>query len=213
MSQNSLLLITVAALAIIQLAFHEARAQEGDPTSNRLSDLSLAAKRGSLEKIHEALGQGEKLDAQDANGVTPLCWAAMSGHADCVAALVKAGADVNGRNGDGATPLIAAAFFGRSEVVKTLLEHGARIDVVNNEGKGPLAVTEIHWETTHAKAKKIVIDLVRYQVRQGRKDSAEILREYGAAEEPGSLIGLAVVTMIAGVVGGVKWLSSGAEKK
>ncbi len=184
--------------------------QEADRTSTRLPDLLTAAKRGSLEEIHNALASGAKINAQDANGITPLCWTAMSGHKDAVAALVEAGADVNGRNGDGATPLIAAAFLGRTKVVKTLLEHGARIDVINDEGNGPLAVMEIHWETTAYKARALGIDVDKYQVRLGRKESAEILREYGAVEERGSLIGLAV---LAGVVGGVTWLIYRAKKK
>lgn len=184
--------------------------QEADRTSIRPPDLWTAAKRGSIEEIHDALTSGAKINAQDANGITPLCWAAMSGHKDAVAALVEAGADVNGRNGDGATPLIAAAFLGRAEVIKTLLEHEAEVDVINDEGAGPLAVMEITWNTTGYKARALGIDVDKYQVRRGRKDSAEILREYGAVEERGSLIGLAV---LAGVVGGVIWLIYRAKKK
>ena len=90
------------------------------------------------------------------------------------------------------------------------MEHGARIDVINDEGNGPLAVMEIHWETTAYKARALGIDVDKYQVRLGRKESAEILREYGAVEERGSLIGLAV---LAGVVGGVTWLIYRAKKK
>ncbi len=184
--------------------------QEADRTSTRLPDLWTAAKRGSLEEIHNALASGAKINAQDANGITPLCWAAMSGHKDAVAALVEAGADANGRNGDGATPLIAAAFLGRAEVIKTLLEHEAKVDVINDEGNGPLAVMEIHWNATAYKARALGIDVDKYQVRRGRKGSAEILRAYGAVEERGSLVGLAV---LAGVVGGVTWLIYRAKKK
>ncbi len=184
--------------------------QEAEQASTRLPDLWTAAKRGSLEEINDALASGAKINAQDTNGITPLCWTAMAGHKDATAALVEAGADVNGRNGDGATPLIAAAFLGRTKVIETLLENGAKIDVINDEGNGPLAVMEIHWETTAAKARALGIDADKYQVQQGRKKSAEVLREFGAVEESGSPIGLAVLAVLAGVV---TWLTYRAKKK
>ena len=184
--------------------------QEADRTSTRLPDLWTAAKRGSLDEIHDALAGGAKINAQDKNGITPLCWSAMSGHKDAVADLVEAGADVNGCNSDGATPLIAAAFLGRTKVIETLLEHGARIDVINDEGDGPLAVMEIPWETTAAKARTLGIEVDKYQVRLGRKKSAEVLRELGTVEGSGSPIGLAV---LAGIIGGATWLTYRAKKK
>ena len=188
--------------------------QEADRTSIRPPDLWKAAKRGDPTEIHDALASGAKLNAQDdVHGITPLCWAAMSGHKDAVAALVEAGADVNGRNGDGATPLIAAAFLGRAEVIKMLLEHRARVDVVNGEGEGPLAVMEIHRNTTFHKARALGIDLDLYQLRRGRKGSAEILLANGAVEDTGSPLAFAVLVVIAGIVGGVTWLIYRAKEK
>lgn len=187
--------------------------QEGDVTSTQIPDLWTAARHGALEQIDRALATGAKINAQDANGITPLSWAAMSAHKDAVVALVKAGADVNSRNGDGATPLIVAAFFGRSEVVRALLELGARVDAVNDEGENSLAVMEITWNTTGYRARSLGIELDKYQVRQGRNDSTAILREHGAIEEKGgSPLAFAVLVVIAGIVGGAAWLRSRAEK-
>lgn len=186
--------------------------QEAGHPSNRLPDLWTAVRHGDLKEIQAALASGAKINAQDdAHGITPLSWAAMSGNKDAVVFLIEAGADVNVRNSDGATPLIAAAFFGRSEVIKALLEHGARVDLVNDEGAGPLAM-DIHWNTTAHKARALGIDVDKYQVRQGRKDSTAILREHGAIEERGSPLAFAVLIVIAGIVGGVAWLRYRAKR-
>ncbi|MDE0937484.1 MAG: hypothetical protein OSA89_16315 [Mariniblastus sp.] len=56
---------------------------------------------------------------------------------------------------------------------RSQLRGGSNYRSVNDGGGGPFAVMEIHWETTHAKAKPLGIDADRYQVRWGRKDSAE----------------------------------------
>lgn len=57
-----------------------------------------AAKDGHLFEINQALSQGAEVDAQDANGNTPLMVAIIFGHYDIAKALLEWGADANAQN-------------------------------------------------------------------------------------------------------------------
>lgn len=89
------------------------------------SDLWKAAERGQLAAIGAALKRGASVNAQDADGWTPLMYAASAGHLDAVQELVRRGANPNVRTTKGETPLMGAVIAGERAVVEALLSAGA----------------------------------------------------------------------------------------
>jgi len=80
---------------------------------------------GDASIISGELAAGEKADAADANGLTPLHAAALAGDPEVVDLLVAAGARVDVQDTEGLSPLIRAVHASREQVVVRLLEHGA----------------------------------------------------------------------------------------
>ena len=82
-----------------------------------------------MQIIAALLAAGAEVDAQTADGRTPLHRGAASGSEGALAALAAAGANLNARTRDGLTPLrIAALRHGDGVVVRALLAGGATPD-------------------------------------------------------------------------------------
>jgi len=120
-------------------------------TATTAADIHEAAKKGSLEKIKVFLANGEKVDAKDKHGMTPLYHAAAKGHKDVCELLISQGADVNGGREIGFVPL-TGALNSRTEkgveIFKLLVAQGADINIAI--GGYPLlhqAVTSCHNES------------------------------------------------------------------
>jgi ankyrin repeat protein len=67
-----------------------------------------------IEVIKYLLSKGAKINAKNANEVTPLHWAVAEGNVDVIDTLINAGGEVNARNANGKTPLrtySALSFF------------------------------------------------------------------------------------------------------
>ncbi|WP_265021508.1 ankyrin repeat domain-containing protein [Wolbachia endosymbiont (group A) of Icerya purchasi] len=101
----------------------------------------------------EALGQsilenGEDIDAQDKDGVTPLHWAVEDNNKELAKLLIKHGADVDARNRDKHTPLHYAAVHGYVEIAKYLIDNGANVNAQDQDEHIPLyfAVTNDNKE-------------------------------------------------------------------
>ncbi|WP_264707049.1 ankyrin repeat domain-containing protein [Wolbachia endosymbiont (group A) of Acrocera orbiculus] len=101
----------------------------------------------------EALGQsilenGEDIDAQDKDGVTPLHWAVADNNKELAKLLIKHGADVDARNRDKHTPLHYAAVHGYVEIAKYLIDNGANVNAQDQDEHIPLyfAVTNDNKE-------------------------------------------------------------------
>ncbi len=92
-------------------------------------DLHTFAAKGDLRRVRTHIEVGEKIDARDVHGRTPLFMAVLEGHYDVVRYLIAEGADANAKTERGSTPLVAAAMRGRTEEAKLLLEVGARTDI------------------------------------------------------------------------------------
>ncbi|WP_082942385.1 ankyrin repeat domain-containing protein [Wolbachia endosymbiont of Nomada ferruginata] len=91
----------------------------------------------------ETLGQsilenGEDINAQDKDGVTPLHWAVADNNKELAKLLIKHGADVDVRNRDKHTPLHYAAVHGYVEIVKYLIDNGANVNAQDEDGHIPL---------------------------------------------------------------------------
>ena len=97
-------------------------------TATTAADIHEAAKKGSLEKVKAFLANGEKIDAKDKHGLTPLYLAACKGHKDVCEYLISQGADVNAGGEFGFFPLggiISTQTEGGVEIFKLLVDHGA----------------------------------------------------------------------------------------
>ena len=99
------------------------------------NDLVLAARKGKIGALSEALGREgsdinlavscTKISAMD--GASALVWAARQGQIDCVSLLLEAKANVNAATRSGWTPLYAAALNGHEQIVEMLVARGASV--------------------------------------------------------------------------------------
>lgn len=118
-------------------------------TVSGCGSLIRASASGDVEKIQTYLNEGEKVDAADKYGMTPLIWAIYYGQENAVEFLIKKGADVNHRTvrdfGDlaaGSTPMIFASYYGHVNIVRTLLKKGAKKDIANARNQTPLSLAK-----------------------------------------------------------------------
>lgn len=95
--------------------------------------LYIAAFDGDEKLTTLLIQRGADVNAQSADGRTPLFWAAQQGHPEVTGMLLQDGADPGIRDCEGATPLLnASVAVGRKpEVVELLLRHGARLDLLS----------------------------------------------------------------------------------
>jgi hypothetical protein len=85
--------------------------------------------------VKEALAEKVDLNAQDAEGRTPLLAAIDHGNAQCVPQLLERGANVDVAGRDGRTPLMAAAVAENVELLRTLVPHSTALDARDAEGR------------------------------------------------------------------------------
>ena len=155
--------------------------ESSSASERRRLNIWTAAKNGDTEALKHYLSNGEGPNRLDPNfGVTPLSWAALEGRSEIVEILIAAGADVNGVNRDGATPLHAAAFMGQLELAKLLLENGADVGAKTHNGDTPLDSAQANWQDTEAVTGLLQISLDSKEVKAGRAQVVELLREQGA---------------------------------
>jgi ankyrin repeat protein len=102
-------------------------------TATTAADIHEAAKKGALEKVKAFLANGEKVDAKDKHGLTPLYLAAAKGHKDVCEFLISQGADVNAGHEIGFVPL-TGALNNRTErgveIFKRLVAQGADFKMI-----------------------------------------------------------------------------------
>jgi len=95
--------LACAAFAIALWVLPGSSAAQRPPSAGEVrayAGLFAAAARGEAPRIAQLAAAGERVDARDAQGRTPLHVAAFGGHVEAMRALVKAGADPNALEGD-----------------------------------------------------------------------------------------------------------------
>ncbi len=103
-----------------------------EDTATTAADIHEAAKKGALEEVKIFLANGEKVDAKDKRGLTPLYHAAISGHKDVCEYLISQGANVNAGNESGFVPLagLISNYTERGvEIFKLLVSRGADYNI------------------------------------------------------------------------------------
>jgi ankyrin repeat protein len=105
-------------------------AQEHSPA------LNTAIRNGDLKQVKSLLAKGANINAQDADGTTPLMHAVVNAGADCVKLLIEKGADPNLSNKVGATALMWAV--NDLKKIQLLLARGAQVNAVSKDEKSPL---------------------------------------------------------------------------
>jgi ankyrin repeat protein len=154
-------------------------------------DILLAAKAGDLGKVEAALAAGASVNAQDADGLTPLMLAAIYGHDNVAGLLLDRTANLNARTPIGASPLTLAAQNGNLDVVKLLLWRGADVN-----SRDVIGATPLHWTALRGQKNVAALLLTRgalvnaqdlnrstplhYAASTGEKDTISLLVAHGA---------------------------------
>ncbi len=108
--------------------------------SSTSTSFFMLSRDATAQQVREAVQGGARVEARDANGMTPLMFAAAHNpDVAVVKLLLAAGARVEDRDGLGDTALMwAAAGNSNPDVIKALLAAGAKVSDRNREGETPL---------------------------------------------------------------------------
>lgn len=111
-----------------------------------------AARNGDNPVIREFVTANYDLNAQDANGYTPVILAAYHGHSDTLALLLKHGADPCLRDKRGNSALMGAIFKGEIAIARTLIAAPCNPDQRNNAGQTAAMYASLFQRTELLKA-------------------------------------------------------------
>ena len=118
------------ALVVEMLQAYRGQDSEGDRGGTALI---WAAYYSDAPLLKILLDRGRDVNAQDADGDTPLHQALGVGRTDIVNALLQKGANVNIANKEGWTPLMLAAADNRSANTRAILDRNADVNAQNRE--------------------------------------------------------------------------------
>lgn len=119
-----------------------------------LSELHLAAKRGSVEAVMMLLRDGAETDERDKYGMTPLAWAVDRCHIDIVRILIAAGADVNASDAHGLTPLHRTCIFTDDvDIARLLVRAGADTTKTDKDGEMAFEIAQSNFDELLAAVK------------------------------------------------------------
>ena len=174
-------------------------AQSQGLSSINASDMRLAVKTGSVDRVQALIRRGVNANVKDADGYTPLHQAAVDGFPEAVEALLATTPkpDVDAKTNDGYTALHLAAAGGTKghlKVVESLLEADAEVDEEAPEERTALHIAA--WGG-HSEIVKALLDedasidekaaggwtplhLAVHGATQGHLDSVLLLRDNGA---------------------------------
>jgi ankyrin repeat protein len=131
------LLLAVGAHAHAQVA----------PSSSELAayqGLFAAAARGDATAVAKLAAAGERADARDSHGRTPLHVAAFAGRIDAMRALVKAGADPNALDDDRYDIVTITAVANDVPTLRAALELGGKATNVTSRYDGTALIAAAH---------------------------------------------------------------------
>lgn len=139
------MLLIIVALVVANLG-SRAIAQT-PPNASELAayrGLHAAAASGDVAAIRNLAKAGEKLDARDGNGRTPLHLAAFRGHADAIRALIAAGADPGLLENQRYDAVTIVAVSDDVSALKALLALGASAKLTTSRYDGTALIAAAH---------------------------------------------------------------------
>lgn len=123
-------------------------AQAQNPPSERdvqiYAGLHAAAANGDVAELERLVGEGEKVDIQDARSRTPLIVAAYRRHHKAAEALLRLGANPNARDSDRFDMLAIAVSQNDMEMFKLALAHGANPGAVSGPYDNTALISAAH---------------------------------------------------------------------
>lgn len=171
-----------------ELQLDEQRVMDGRKKVRKLLEQSLQKRATSEFDVALYLGDASAVakhlkDGTDPNtlidqeGTTPLVYATAFNHKQIVQSLLDAGANVNAQSGSGgSTALHAAVFAGRSDIARLLIDAGADPEGPDYAGSIAADAVLLDWPTTAYLAAVIGIELNEAEVREGRSNILQLLR-------------------------------------
>lgn len=164
---------------------------------HKFTPLHWAVIAGRSNLVYWLVFKGAAVNAQDADGMTPLHKAAVFNRADCAEILLSGGAQISplGRKYGALrlAPIHLAAEEGQAETVKCLLKHSAD---VNTPSEGANRITPLHMAA--AKGRTSVVEVLiadgadinakdnagktplTWAIESEQPETADILRKAGA---------------------------------
>lgn len=122
----------------VSLLLHHGASPMTRDFTHKKTAIHAAAMNGHPECLRLLVTNNDQhinVDAQDANGQTPLMMAVLSGHTECVYSLLSQGASVESQDRWGRTALHRVAVTGQEECVEALLQRGASVSVTDIRGR------------------------------------------------------------------------------
>ncbi|MBT8360429.1 MAG: ankyrin repeat domain-containing protein [Deltaproteobacteria bacterium] len=131
---------------VIVSSSHISDAQISPSSMDELSysGLFAAASQGEVSQIRDLVASGEKVDARDSHGRTPLHIAAFGGHHAVMKALVVSGADPNALENDRYDIVTIAAVANDIKTLELALSLGCRADNTTSPYDGTALIAAAH---------------------------------------------------------------------
>jgi ankyrin repeat protein len=109
-------------------------------------NLMIAASKGYDSEIKRWLSKGADINAETAEGATPLIFAVANNHLTSVKLLLENGPNLDHRTSASETALLIAVKNNNLEIAEALIRAGADIDLADRFGAGPLHYASIRGE-------------------------------------------------------------------
>ena len=139
--------VIARALILALGAWSAASHAQAPPTASERSaytGLFAAAAKGDAARIKALVGKGEKVDAKDGHGRTPLHVAAFGAKHDAMRALVAAGANPNALESDRYDIVTIAAVANDVPTLKLALELGGSAKNITSRYDGTALIAAAH---------------------------------------------------------------------
>lgn len=110
------------------------------------NNLMVAASRGYVEQIEKLIARGADVNAETAEGATPLVFAVFNDQAESVKKLLEYDPEIDKLTAADETPLIISVKNRNPEIAEILIRGGAEIDLPNSKGVAPIHYSALNGD-------------------------------------------------------------------